>query len=257
MAKITSRYDGQVDDSGKVNWRGDQVTVPQGSQSIYDSSDVQLADLGSRKVVGDRVFRYAKSADSNINAGELIGVTHFDAKAQTNTAGAAVVGAKTWTYWASTNIASDALAEGYIWVQKCTASHDGYMYRIRTHASIGSAATGVLYLYDTIVHTCSADCEVGVYQNLYASAVLCTNEGVAVIGVAPTHASSGDYFWLQTWGPAAVMQGSAGLAALGEPICAGSAGAAETTDGAGIWIGTLLTTAVADEASFCFLNIAP
>lgn len=255
--KITVRNQGEVEDSGLVNWRGDQNAVPQGGQSIYQSSDIPMAKLGSRKVVGDRVFRYALSGDSAIVAGDLVAARYFEAKCQTNTAGAAVVGAKTWTYWASTNISSDALAEGYIWVQQCTASHEGYMYRIKTHASIGSAGTGTLYLYDAIAHTASADCEVGVYQNLYKGVVTATTEVDPITGVAPIHASSGDYFWLQTWGVAAVHQGSAGLQGVGGPIVGGSAGACESTDGATAVIGTLLTTAVADESSLCWITIAP
>ena len=55
MAKITGFQDGSVNDSGKVNWRGDQTTAPN-AQSIYNASQVQLAELGARMVVGDRVL---------------------------------------------------------------------------------------------------------------------------------------------------------------------------------------------------------
>ena len=51
MADITVRNQGNVDGSGKVNWRGDQVSAPQGGQSIYESSSIQLAQLGARKIV--------------------------------------------------------------------------------------------------------------------------------------------------------------------------------------------------------------
>lgn len=64
MSDITVRDQGEVDDCGLVNWRGDQVAVPQGGQSIYKTSSIPLAKFGARKVVGDRVFRYALASGS-------------------------------------------------------------------------------------------------------------------------------------------------------------------------------------------------
>src|SRR3990167_4865156 len=71
MADITALHSGAVNDGGKVNWRGDQVSAPN-AQSIYKSSSVQLAELGSRLVVGDRVFRYAQIGAVVANIGDVM-----------------------------------------------------------------------------------------------------------------------------------------------------------------------------------------
>ena len=112
MADITSLNQGEVENSGKVNWRGDQQTVPN-EQSVYKTSSVKLAELGSRKVVGDRVFRYAK-AKNTVAAALIASATAHDAKWLKTTIGTDwVVGARVVGLYASTNISADQFAEGY------------------------------------------------------------------------------------------------------------------------------------------------
>ena len=79
MADITAYNQGEVADEGLQNWRGDQATLAPGSQSIYKSSTVKLAALGSRKVVGDRVFRYARAGGA-IGAGDMTGINVTETK---------------------------------------------------------------------------------------------------------------------------------------------------------------------------------
>ena len=110
MADITQRNQGIIDESGKSNWRGDQVAAPQGGQSIYKTSSIPLAQLGSRKVVGDRVFRYAK-ASAAVLAGRLQ-QSKADELKETIAGATATAGDMTMVYSAAVTIGADAYAEG-------------------------------------------------------------------------------------------------------------------------------------------------
>jgi len=202
MADITAFQAGNVSDEGKENWRGDQVTAPQGGQSMFQTSSVPLAELGSRKVVGDRVFRYAK-ASGTLAAGQgaklsqnavLNAQVNITAVANPNTGDRVII------ITSSTNLAADRFAEGYIFVQSGTAANQGYSYRIKTHASIGSGATGALTLYDVIQKPVISTDSLTLLTNLYQDVTLGDATG-APAGVTPVAVVSSDYFWLQTWGP--------------------------------------------------------
>lgn len=256
MADIVQRNQGEVSDEGKQNWRGDQVAAPQGGQSIYKTSSVKLAQLGSRKVVGDRVFRYSLAGDT-IAAGLIASPMIHDAKWLKATIGTDwVVGANVVALYASTNIASDAFAEGYVWVAQGTAANEGYMYRIKTHASTASAGDFNVTLYDPIVQTADVADKVSFVPNLYNAVIRNTTEVNPPVGVAPIAVVSGDYFWLQTYGPTAVQVGSAGVPATGEEVTVGSAGMSETTGGEYV-IGVALNTGSALDSQLVFITLAP
>ena len=255
---ITNRYDGQVDDSGKVNWRGDQAIVPQGGQSVYKTSDVQLAELGSRKVVGDRVFRYAKAA------GTLApwNCVQTPAANQDSAAlgAAAPAGEKAVTITASAAWTKDQKAEGYLYITAGTAARLGEMYRIKSHAAIGSAADGTVYLYDSIKSALAVTEYVNVVENIYKDVVQCTaaaeNTPVGFAGIA---VASGEYFWMPTFGPCTIL-GSAG-ATKGDAIIASATGCIDTVDTTSgeefQQLGVLLENATATNASLAFITIAP
>ena len=256
MADITVREQGEVNDSGKVNWRGDQVTTPQGGQSIYKTSAIQLAQLGSRLVVGDRVFRYALAADT-IAAGLIAGAMNADAKWLKTTIGTDwVEDARIVALYASTDITADKFAEGYVWVAQGTDANEGYMYRVKANAATTDGGDYNVTLYDPIAQTADVADKCSIIPNLYKEIVLGTDETVAPVGVAPIAVVSSDYFWVQTWGPTAVQVGSAGIAAKGEEVTVGSAGMAETTGGE-VTIGIALNTGSALDSQLVFLRIAP
>jgi len=254
MADITSFYQGNVEDSGKVNWRGDQVSVPQGGQSIYETSSVQLAELGSRKVVGDRVFRYAKAGGA-ISAGELaqyggtqlINVTAGDDNP---------AGGKLFTWYAATAINANDFAEGYLISQSGTAANLGFTYRVKSHGAISATSTGNLTLYDSLVKAVDTADKWTLQQNLYNGCSQMAAGTALPLGVAPVAVTSGDYFWLQTFGPAAVKAGTNATAGLS--LIAGNTGAvipAGTTGKAPV--GVAMQTLTSGEKGMVFLTIAP
>lgn len=257
MADITDFQHGQPDDSGKVNWRGDQVSVPQGGQSIYKSSSVQLAELGERKVVGDRVFRYAR-ANGTIGAGDVC--QGFVDNRINVTAGASdPAGGFIFTWYAATTQAANLWAEGYLISQSGTAANLGYTYRVKSHAA-ASGTNVALTLYDPLVKVPNTADKWSIFSNAYAKVTECTAGTAPPVGVCPIAVTTNDYFWLQTWGPCGVKTiagtdaGNVQAGATGQvnaPILATTAGAERA------YIGYALHTFTASEYGLVFLTIAP
>mgnify|MGYP001579392465 CR=1 FL=1 len=253
MADITDRNQGNVSGEGQVNWRGDQVTVAQGGQSVFDSSSVQLADLGSRKVVGDRVFRYAKAGVA-VSAGAFC---RYNGETLVSTAvGGAVTqpaGLKTFTITAATAIVKDTYAEGYILcVAGATDSNLGMIYKIKSNALGSSAGTCVLTLFDEIKYTVKLTSTWRVAQSPYIN-VSTSNAAAADVGVAPIALTTSDFFWLQTWGPANVYGSGAGGNGLVSSVSGRGSVMVATT---GALLGAYAET-LAGAQGLVFLTIAP
>ena len=258
MSDITVRNQGQVDDSGKVNWRGDQVSLAQGDQSIYDTSALKLADLGSRKVVGDRVFRYAL-ANGAAGAGDVC--ESVPASLLAATAGtASPAGGKTFVFYGATAVAKGVYDEGYLHCGSGTAANLGYMYRVKHQPVCSSAGNTTLELYDPLKKVVNVTDEWSLHANIYGGVVENTDGTELVVGVAPVLVASGEYFWLQTWGPCAI-KGSASANA-GIALSPGATGEAYdtvigTTASSKAIIGQSMQVLTASEYGMAFITIAP
>lgn len=258
MADITRRNEGHVDDSGKTNWRGDQVSAPQGGQSIYKTSTIQLAQLGSRKVVGDRVFRYAKC--SKVATAGKIQQSKASELKETIAGTVGTKGDMTFVYSAANTIGANSYAEGYLLCNSGAAGTGGNVYRIKSHGNISSAGTGTLYLYDPLAVAVTASAEYSIVENAY-KAVQDSTTGAAevALGVAPIAATTNDYFWLQTWGPAAIR---CQALSKGEYTCLDDTGGlainslASASLGAQA-IGVAMQAISAEEYGLIFVQIAP
>lgn len=259
MSDITVRNQGEVDDSGKVNWRGDQVSLTPGDQSIYQTASIQLADLGSRKVVGDRVFRYALAA-GGIGAGDfaqstpasLIGVTGGTADP---------AGGKVFTFYFATANDAGVYDEGYLHCQSGTAANMGYMYRIKKQPTVGATSEAELELYDPLKIAVDVVDEWSIHQNAYKVITENTAGTAVAAGVSPILVASGDYFWLQTWGPCA-LKGSA-TAVTGIALAAGATGEVydyvigTTAKNSSTIVGQSMQVMTASEYGMAFITITP
>mgnify|MGYP003394555888 FL=1 len=262
MAKITGFQDGSVNDSGKVNWRGDQTTAPN-AQSIYNASQVQLAELGARMVVGDRVFRYAQLGGVASTPGDVL-QTNLLPRIPTTGGGTSAAGGRTFIFY-NTGSAStlNQYAEGTLHCVSGTAANVGQMYRIKSHASTADGANVTLTLYDPLLITEDVIDLWAVNRNPYklVTQVTAGLGAVPIAGVLVCAATTNDYVWIQTWGPAAVKAQTSALA--GGPIYAAATGAAvgfiATGTGGAIYtpIGIAMTVPVASDRALAFLQIAP
>jgi len=259
MADITERNQGNVDDCGKVNWRGDQVSVPQGGQSIYDTSTVQLADLGSRKIVGDRVFRYALASGA-AGAGDIC---QSAPKSLVNVTGgnADPAGGKVFTFYFATANDANVYAEGSLHCQSGTAANMGYMYRIKSHPAVATTSECTLTLYDPLKRAVNVTDTWTIHQNPYAAVLENTSGAALAIGAAPIAVTSGEYFWLQTYGPMAIK--SSAVAAAGIAIAPGATGesysyvVATTAKSASVILGQSMQVMTASQYGMAFITIAP
>jgi hypothetical protein len=183
-------------------------TIPV-DQSIYETSDVAKARLGTRLDVADRTFRYAKAAAaSDLVAGRVavcaaastgLGTVNLSI-ASTN------IGATVITCTSTSLSTANLWAEGYFFVADLTG--EGHMYRIKGN-SAGSTGFTVT-LYDGLIAALGSASKVGISPNPYSGVTL-TATGKPM-GVNPIAVTSSYYFWLQTKGLANVIHQAADAA---------------------------------------------
>ncbi len=186
-------------------------------QGIYDESSTALHRIGERIQVGDRVFRYA-SAGTALLAGVV---------AQAATLGGA--GTALQTTLAVTVAASIGDVNIYVnaltTAQSANVFEDGwasihddsavacFLYLIKSNSALATSGTSsYITLYDGIHIALTTSDQIELLANPY-KAVIATPSATTLtgglIGVPPIAITSGYYFWLQTWGPCAVMPGNA------------------------------------------------
>lgn len=121
----------------------------------------------------------------------------------------------------SNGLAANVLKDGYYITTKAgTGTVLGHCYRIRSHAAIAASAIGAICLYDPLKVAIAADTEVGVFPSQYRKVIQApaTTPTDIVIGVAPRAVTASYYFWLQTWGPCAVLNGNSATVGVGTQV---------------------------------------
>lgn len=191
----------------------------------------QVGDV--RRMDDGRVYRVAR-AGGTITVGDLvvavpneedIAATEFGA--DTSTApiageGGAVGDTKVRIADDVTGVTADEYAGGYLNITD--AAGEGYQYKIKSNEATGTAGTGWLVtLYDPI-KVALTNASVGTMTAHWLDGVVVHTAadygGTATqfcVGRAMIGASSGYYFWVQTWGPALVQAG-AGAFVAGSPV---------------------------------------
>lgn len=257
MSDITGYNQGQVSDEGLVNWRSGESAVTPGGQSIYDTSSVPLTQLGNRKVVGDRVFRYALASGTS-SAGDLVQSNPLSL-INVTAGGTNPAGAKLFSFYFATSNSADVFTEGYIHAQSGTAANMGLTYRVKSQPIVATTSVANLVLYDPLKLALNVTDKYSLHKNLYNGVTTMTSGTAPAAGVAPVSVASGDYYWLQTWGPTPIR---ASAATANAPLIAGLTGAVgafvqATTVAGSYFVGYALQTFTASEKGMAFLTIAP
>jgi hypothetical protein len=259
MADITTYQAGNVSDEGKLNWRGDQVSVAQGGQSIYQSSSVPLAELGSRKVVGDRVFRYARLGAIAAVPGDLLQMPATRAAIAVTAATTAQAGDRVITFFNTAVAATvNQFAEGYIYQQSGTVANR-IMYRVKSNASTAADANMAVTLYDPLQKSMNVTDLWQIKENPYSLVTQATAVSAPVAGVLICPATTNDYVWIQTWGPCSV-KATTSSSLIMCPAATGAAGGFVATGTGGtqvLQIGVWSTLPGASLCEFAMLQIAP
>lgn len=190
--------------SAKSAWQP-QIPV---NQSIYEVNTTQQAPLGTRLEVGDRVFYYSSVSASQARGTVLCSLSptasHNGALC---TFAATSAGVKIVTITAGVAMTANQYAEGYLGVSKGTMG--GCTYRVKSHASIGSGATGTITLYDDLVDDVAAADECGFIHNIYKEVAVASSALGFPVCIPMVNVTAGAYFWGQTFGPAAPLNQAA------------------------------------------------
>lgn len=185
-------------------------TVPI-DQSIYEESTVQKAPLGTRLEVGERIYRYAKagSGQLGVKAGRIACTV-----AAAGTHGGTFVSFAVATTGANVLYATigatvgaiNTYAEGFVVFGGGTRA--GEVYKIKAQ-TLGDASTGLtniaLTLFDPVVGTVTATSLGALKLNSYICANKTAADASEPVGVSMIDVTEGNYFWLQTKGPAGVI----------------------------------------------------
>ena len=203
-----------------------------------ETSD-QRHKLGTRMSFADgRVYRYCKTGAA-IAVGRLAQAPATDAADDMDLAWSAggAAGATTITTGTSLTITKDQYKEG--WLYKNDENDEGHIYPIKGNTAVSSAAGCVFTIdeEDGFATASSATTDLfGVVYNLYDGVIVQpTTITNAAVGVTPVALTSGYYGWLQTWGPAALLDTGASWV-VGDQLASaetGAAGAAILLDSSG------------------------
>lgn len=227
------------------------------SQGIYEISATAKAPLGTRVRVGDRVFHYAYAGGVDLAAGVLLQPATA-AVAEEGVSPSATVTINSTSFTLVTGAAQANSEEGYVYIHE--ADGEGYAYRIKKATANADTATSTdLVLYDPLHVALTTSSELAIANNIYYDLdIHTTAEEIYSVGVAPTVVTLNNYFWCQTWGPAAVLN-SATADAAGNLMTA-SATAGATTAQVGFAynvIGVQLYKGTSAEFSPVYLQITP
>jgi len=203
---------------------------------IYKETSDKRHPLGTRGYTRDgRVFRYSQCSGTAItSAGNLIqaapppdsGNWSYDlaVDAEVTTDSTSVLITAT-TACATANY----FADGYLFVSD--ACGIGQMVQVKSHAAMTSGATAQtikLRDEDKFHQALTTASKVGLIENPYQNVIIkpATLITAPLIGVNPIPVTANYYFWLQTWGPAPVLQTAAfdiNLPVVGDSATAGAA----------------------------------
>jgi len=192
------------------------------NQGIFEVSSDAKAKLGTRLVVGDRVFRYAQlSTSANEVAGKVVcaPLALSSYVSAVLTVSAAATGASTISVTGSAALAAGVFDEGYLSVASTGLTGGGLMFRVKKQASGGP--TVVLTPYDSVPSSIGAG-PASLVPNKYKAVKVDSSALANAAGVLPVNVTTGEYFWLQTWGPSAPTHSAATPA--GATLILGTAG---------------------------------
>lgn len=228
-------------------------------QGLYETSSTQNHVLGAYAETADgRGFRYAKVGAVSTVPGKL-----YQASAQDTTnlnpsggisVSAAAIGATSVTLTSSLTLAANLLQGGFLGVN--VTPGQGYMYRITSNTAVSGAANCVVTLEDPIAVALTTSSKVVLTQNPYNGIIV--NPATASsspVGVAQYIITNGQFGWIQTFGPALLLNDSGTAVGLGLAPSAATAGSVKTMAATLAQVGYALQVGVTTEYDFVFLTI--
>ena len=197
---------------------------------IYNEHATAKWPVGTKLILGDEVYHYAK-ADGTLVAGDLIqsavlgGAT--TRQQDCTVAATAAANAKTLSVTIKVDtLTANQFKNGMLVVSDGAAGvGGGQCFRIKSHPA--GSGNVVMTFYDKIPVTITTAAKVGLMANLYIDVVQApvTTATGAPVGVSRIAVTDNYHFWLQTWGPAAILSGSGAIVAGKSAVVGLEAGA--------------------------------
>ena len=241
------------------NPRRSDMGVRMPAQGIHEISEDQLYKFGTRFVMGERSFYYAKAGGTALAAGKLMQspVPATDHTGLAVTTAAAGLTKVTLTNGATTAITADMYKDGWLWCDTgtlvCTA------YQIKSHPAAAVNATCEFTLREELAELLTnAQETVSLVRNQYDALIVSPSVPTAlVVGIPPVDVTASYYFWLQTYGPCPVLTTDTVVIGNHAAVADDDAGAiqAADTDTEQI-VGSVMRVEADTEYSFIFLRCA-
>jgi hypothetical protein len=238
-------------------------------QGIYEQSSTKKAKLGERLQVGDRVFRYAYNGAAALNPGKLVQQAILGGALTTlqTTRPVAVAAAagdtRIYTTALTTAQVADVFADGWVSIWDASMTLGCYLYRIKGNSVLAtSGVDSYLTLYDALHVALTTSDQLEIIANPYKGVIInssATTLTGPILGVAPIYIDINYYFWLQTFGPCAVVADAAldfdEYVSVSDSTvgCVESDSASANTN----VLGLALAAGTASESSIMFLMISP
>lgn len=228
-------------------------------QQIMSTSSTQYHPVGTYMETNDgRGFRYFLNGGTSTVPGKIYQSPAQDTTNQNPSGGLAVaasaIGATTVTLTGSLTLAANLLAGALLGTD--VTPGQGYTYLIQSNTAVAAAANAVVTLADPLIIALTTSSKVVIQLNPYNGCiVLPTTATGAPVGVSPFIVTNAQYGWLQTHGPAAVLNDSGTAVGLGLAPSAATAGSVKTMAATLAQVGYALATQVTTEYNFVFLTI--
>lgn len=235
------------------------VGFPQiAAAGLNSNSSTALTNVGTYCETNDgRGFRYCLVGGVSTVVGKLYQSPAQDTTNLNPSGGlsiaAAAAGATQIVTTSTVTLTANQAAGGLIGINVTPGV--GYVYRIASHAA-ATAAVVTFNLEDPIVVALTTSSKAVVALNPYNGVIVnpATASG-APVGVAQYIITNGNYGWIQTHGPALLLNDSATAVGLGVAPSAAVAGASKTMAATLAQIGYALNAGVTTEYDFVFLTI--
>lgn len=231
---------------------------------IFETSETKQFELGQKIVTSEgAVYKYAKNGavalDNSVLTQSALGVAnHMNQTCTATPAGSTSV---TLTLGA-TAATKNQYADGYLAINDAGAATttEGFQYRIKSHEAIGSAAAGVIELYDPIQVALTTASQYTLRPHKLNGLLITpvtTPTGPACGVTIADSVAIGYYCWIQTWGPKYCLIN--GTPAIGTAVCVGVTTAGtfdvKATDGQLPSLGVITETGVSTEYKQVCLQI--
>ncbi len=227
---------------------------------LLSNSSTQAMSFGSYGETQDgRGFRYCGVGAVSTVAGKVYQGPALDATNGQPSGGlgvaAAAIGATSVTISTSTTNAANLYAGGYMSVD--VTPGQGYLYRVASNTAVSGATGMVVTLDDPLIVALTTSSKVILAQHPYSAVVIEPGTPTsAIVGVAPSIITNGNFGWMQTYGPASVLFTGTGVAgkAVGS-LSGGTSGSAAPCIAATNILGYHMATGITAEYAFVYLTI--